>query len=182
MKKPKNHLKEYNDFLVPPKAGDIVKGRVIEQIKKGVLVEIGNYKIGLINKEDLNSQDIFKIKKGEEISAKVVDINGKDDLVNLSLREANKDLAWRQLQELTEKKEKISLRVISANRGGLILNFQGIQGFLPASQLSRENYPKIDDPTPEKILQELKKFVGQEMKVKVINADHRKRKLIFSEE
>ena len=183
MKKIKNHLKEYKDFLIPPKVGDIIEGKVIEVTKKGVLMEIDNYKIGFIPKNDLSigGKDISKIERGSKISAKIITLDGKDNLVELSLKEANKDLTWRKLQDLSEKKEKISLKVAGANKGGLIFNFHGVQGFLPASQLSKEHYPKIDNPTPQRVFQELKKFVGQEMEVKIISVDAKKEKLIFSE-
>jgi len=183
MKKVKNHLQAYKDLLILPKVGDIIKGKVIEKTKNGVFLELGNYKIGLIRKEDLDisGKSLSKIEKREEILAKIINLNNKDNFVELSLKEANRDLIWEKLQDLSDNKEKISLNVLGANKGGLIFNFHGVQGFLPASQLSREHYPKIENPTPERIFQELKKFVGQEMKVKIIGIDPRKQKLILSE-
>jgi len=179
----KNHLQGYKELLSPPKTGEIIKGKVIEKAKSCIILELGNYKIGLIKKEDLNAagEDISKIKEGEEISAKIIKLDNKDNLVELSLREANKDLTWKKLQDLSEKREKIPLKVVGANKGGLIFNLSGIQGFLPASQLSKEHYPRIENPIPDKILQELKKFVGQELKVKIITVDSKRQKLIFSE-
>jgi len=184
MEKVKDHLKQYKELLIPPKSGDIIKGKVIEKTKKGLFLEIGNYKVGLISKEDLSAsgKDISKIDEGEEISAKIINLEGKNDFIRLSLKEASKDLTWEKLQGLNDKREKILLKVIRANKGGLIFNFNGIQGFLPASQLSKEHYPKVDNPTPERIFQELKKFVGKEMKLRVINSDVKRQKLIFSEE
>ena len=183
MKKVKDYLQAYKDLLIPPRVGDIIKGKVIEKTKNGVFLELGNYKIGLIKKEDLDvsGKSLSKIEKGEEILAKITNLNNKDDFVELSLGEANKDLIWKKLQDLSDEREQILLSVAGANKGGLIFNFHGIQGFLPASQLSREHYPKIENPTPERIFKELKKFVGQEIKVKIISIDSRREKLILSE-
>jgi len=54
MKKVKDYLQAYKDLLIPPRVGDIIKGKVIEKTKNGVFLELGNYKIGLIKKEDLD--------------------------------------------------------------------------------------------------------------------------------
>ncbi len=99
----------------------------------------------------------------------------------MSLRAATEDMVWNDLQKLQDKNETIKLKVMSANKGGLMFNFQGIPGFMPVSQLSKEKYPKLDNPTPDKIFQEVKKFVGQEMELKVITVDKFKKKLIFKE-
>lgn len=183
MFKTKNHLQEYKEFLNPPRPGEVVKGKVLEKTKEGVLLDLEGYKIGLVKKEDLNlcGKSLSKIKKGEEIFVKIIDLDNKNNIVEVSLKEAQMDLAWQKFQELVEKGEKFSLKVAGANRGGLIFNISGVQGFLPASQLSRKNYPKIENPTPDKVFEELKKFVGKEMKVKILRADPKRGKLIFSE-
>ena len=74
-----------------------------------------------------------------------------------------------------------SLTVEEANKGGLILSWQGIQGFLPASQLSKEHYPRVPEGDKEKILGELMRLVGHPLSVRIITADAKEGKLIFSE-
>jgi len=71
--------------------------------------------------------------------------------------------------------------VIEANKGGLVIRLSGIIGFLPVSQLSSDNYPKVEDGDKNKILKELNKFIGAEMKVKIIGLDKRTDKLVVSE-
>lgn len=183
MKKIKNHFQKYKDFLKPPKAGDIIKGEVIKKTAAGVFLSLENFKTGIIKRKDLShdSENIPKIKIGEELMVKIADIENEEGFVGLSLKEASKDLAWRNFRELNEKKEEIPLKVAGANKGGLVFNLSGFQGFLPASQLSREHYPRIENPTPERIFEELKKLVGKEMKVIVIKVDPRNEKLILSE-
>ena len=68
-----------------------------------------------------------------------------------------------------------------ANKGGLIMTWQGIQGFLPASQLKPEHYPRISDGDKDKILEELQKLVNEKISVSIIAAIPKEGKLIFSE-
>ncbi len=75
----------------------------------------------------------------------------------------------------------IELVIKEANKGGLIVEWQGIQGFLPASQLKAEHYPRIPDGDKDKIYDELKKLVGQKLAVTVISISPKEGKLIFSE-
>jgi len=183
MKKQKNHFQDYKDMMKPPKVGDIATGKVVGKTKDGIFVDIKNYKTGIIEKKDLDqtNRTITKIKKGDELSAKVVDLENKDGYMVLSLKKADEYLNWRNLEELRKRDEEFVLGVIGANKGGLIFNYSGIQGFLPASQLSREHYPKIENPTPERIFEELKKLVGGELKVKILKTDAMEKKLIFRE-
>ena len=68
-----------------------------------------------------------------------------------------------------------------ANRGGLIINWNGVRGFLPASQLSEKNYPKVLNVDKTAILNELKKLIGTTVTVKLITAEPQNERLIFSE-
>jgi ribosomal protein S1 len=99
----------------------------------------------------------------------------------LSLREATEDLNWKKLEELNKKGEKLSLKVYGANKGGLIFNVSGLQGFLPASQLSAKHYPKLENPSPDKVFEKLKELIGEEIEVKIITLDPKKARLILSE-
>src|SRR6185503_18379168 len=75
----------------------------------------------------------------------------------------------------------MSLEIKEANKGGLILEWQGIQGFLPASQLKAEHYPRVADGDKDRILEELRKLVGERITVSIISASPKEGKLIFSE-
>lgn len=180
---PKKHFQKYNDFLKPPRSGDIVKGKVIGKSKDGIILDLENFKTGAIPKEDLkySGKNLAKINIGEEMEVKIIEIENKKEGTILSLREAKEDLVWNGFQELKEKNEKIKSTVVGANKGGLIFNISQMQGFLPASQLSKEHYPKVDEPSPDKVLKELKKFIGQEMEVKIIQVDPQNKRLILSE-
>jgi small subunit ribosomal protein S1 len=95
--------------------------------------------------------------------------------------EARQSLIWADAEELVRKKTVLDLPVKDANKGGLILEWQGIMGFLPASQLSGDHYPRVEDGDKDKILDELKKLTGEKLSVVMITAVPKEGKLIFSE-
>lgn len=167
----------------PPASGDLVEGTVIAKDKMMVFVDLAPFGTGVIyGREYLNARDIIKkISSGDLISAKVVEVENPDGYIELSLKEARQALVWNEAEELAKTKRPLQLPVKDANKGGLIIEWQGLAGFLPASQLSAEHYPRVADGDKDKILQELKSLVGQKLTVYIITADEAEGKLIFSE-
>jgi len=166
-----------------PEAGDLVEGPVIAIEKSSVYIDLPPYGIGIIyGREFLNASDILrKVNLGDTIAAKVVEPEGRDGYVELSLKEARQALIWSEAESAILGKNIFEIPVKDANKGGLILEWQGIQGFLPASQLKSEHYPRVEDGDKDKILEELRKLVGTRLAVSIITADAKEGKLIFSE-
>ena len=108
-------------------------------------------------------------------------VRSSEGYVELSLREARAALTWGEAEVAVQKKTVFELPITDANKGGLIIHWQGIQGFLPASQLSPAHYPRVQDGDKDKIFAELKKMVGQKLEVMIITASPKEQKLIFSE-
>jgi small subunit ribosomal protein S1 len=169
--------------VTPPSAGDVVEGDVIGVEKSCVYINLNPYGTGIIfGKEFINARDIIKkINIGDKVAAKVVDAGNEDGYIELSLKEARQALIWDEAEAAIKNKTVLELPVEEANKGGLIINWQGIKGFLPASQLKTEHYPRINDGDKDKILDELKKLVGQKISVAIITALPKEGKLIFSE-
>jgi len=167
----------------PPSEGDIVEGVVIAIDKKGVFVDLPPFGTGIIyGREYIIARDVIKkISIGDTISAKVVDPSNKDGYIELSLKEARQALIWSEAETAIASKAIFELPVKEANKGGLIIDWQGIQGFLPASQLKPEHYPRVSDGDKDAILIELRKLVGTKLAVSVITALPKEGKLIFSE-
>ena len=111
----------------------------------------------------------------------MVDPSGVDGYIELSLKEARQAAIWSDAEQAIAAQTTFTLTVDEANKGGLILSWQGIKGFLPASQLNKDHYPRVPEGDKEKILSELEKFVGQVLSVRVITAEPKEGKLIFSE-
>ncbi|MFA5767487.1 MAG: S1 RNA-binding domain-containing protein, partial [Candidatus Paceibacterota bacterium] len=105
----------------------------------------------------------------------------EDGYIELSLSEAGKDIGWEALREKKEKGETIKVKVVGANKGGLLVEAEGLQGFLPVSQLSPEHYPRVEGADKEKILERLQQLVGEELEVKIFDVTPKEEKLIFSE-
>ena len=161
---------------VPPKEGDLVEGKVIAVGRARVYIEILPFGTGLIyGREYMNARDILrKVSPGDTIAAKVVDTGNEDGYIELSLKEARQALIWSDAENAVKKQIVMSLPVKEANKGGLIIEWQGIQGFLPASQLSAENYPRVEDGDKDKILNALNDLIGKSLSVIMITADQEK--------
>ncbi len=166
-----------------PQAGTIIEAPVIKVDKRAVFVDIPPFGVGIIyGREYMNARDLIKhMNIGDIITAKVVESENSDGYVELSLKEARQSLIWAEAEELVKKKTILDLMVKDANKGGLILEWQGIMGFLPASQLSGDHYPRVEDGDKDKILDELKKLAGEKLSVVMITAVPKEGKLIFSE-
>jgi len=168
---------------VLPQVGDLIEGRIIKISNNELIVELGPLGTGVVYGGELrNNKDIFReLKVGQKISALVVDPENEDGYVELSLKEASLEQTWSELQEKEKSGQTITVKVIEANRGGLVIGVSGMIGFLPVSQLSPSNYPRVEGGDKDKILQELNKFVGKEMEVKIITLDKRSEKIVVSE-
>jgi small subunit ribosomal protein S1 len=171
------------DSPVPPREGDLVEGTVTALGRARVYIEIPPFGTGLIyGREFMNARDILrKVSVGDTIAAKVVMPSNEDGYIELSLKEARQALIWSDAEEAVKKQTIMHLTVKEANKGGLIIEWQGIQGFLPASQLSSEHYPRVEDGDKDKILSALNDLVGKVLSVIMITADQKEGKLIFSE-
>ncbi len=166
-----------------PAVEALVEGPVILVEKSSVYVDLSPFGTGIIyGREFINAKDVIKkINLGDMVKAKVVEVENEDGYVELSLKEAKQALAWSETEKSIKAKTILDLEVKDANKGGLILEWQGIVGFLPASQLKADHYPRVLDSDKDKILKELKKLVGQKISVMIISTLPKEGKLIFSE-
>ncbi len=167
----------------PPSVGDLVEGKVILSSHGKVFVDLPPFGTGIIyGREYINARDIIKkINPGDTIAAKIVDFENPDGYIELSLKEARQALIWNEAETAIREKKVFELAVKEANKGGLILEWQGIAGFLPASQLKADHYPRVPDGDKDKIFEELRKLLGEKLSVTIISAIPKEGKLIFSE-
>ncbi len=172
-----------NRSINKPEVETLVEGAVISVEKSSVYVDLAPHGAGIIyGREFINAKDIIKkISIGDIIKAKVVETENENGYIELSLKEAKQALIWNEAEKAIKEKTVMNLEIKDANKGGLILEWQGIQGFLPASQLKANHYPRVLDSDKDKILKELKKLVGQQISVMIISTLPKENKLIFSE-
>jgi len=167
----------------PLVVGDLVDGIVIAVDRGRVYIDLPPFGTGIIyGKEYLAAREILKkVSIGDSVTAKVVETDSKHGYTDLSLKEARQAMLWSDAEEAVRAKTTFDLTVLEANKGGLIMEWQGIQGFLPASQLSTNHYPRVEDGDKDKILEELKKLIGQKISIAIISVLPKEGKLVFSE-
>ncbi|MBN1778665.1 MAG: S1 RNA-binding domain-containing protein [Candidatus Buchananbacteria bacterium] len=171
------------DFIHVPKAGDLVKGIIIDISRSEIRVDIDGLTTGVIRGREFydESDDSNDIKVGDEVEATVIELENENGEMELSLRFAGHQKAWGNLQELKDKGEIIQVDVTDANKGGLLVKLGKIAGFLPVSQLMPEHYPRVQGGDKNKILDRLKSYIGEKFDVKIFDLDEKEDKLIVSE-
>ncbi len=170
-------LKEEN--VKPLAAGEVVEGTVISIKKHEILVDLGPVGVGVVPRREVGFSQKFEV--GDAVTASVIETEMEDGYSLLSLRKAAKDRGWDEVSRIVEAGEIIEVTAYDANRGGLLIELEGVRGFLPVSQLSAEHYPRVGSADKDEILQRLNALVGKPIKVRVLDADRKSNKLIFSE-
>ncbi|MFH1142141.1 MAG: S1 RNA-binding domain-containing protein [Candidatus Uhrbacteria bacterium] len=166
-----------------PQAGDVVVGKVISTSRREVRLDIEGVTTGVVRGREVfaESGDYAELEPGAEIEATVIDIENENGEMELSFRFAGQQKAWEELRKLFISGEIVPAKVVEANKGGLIIRLNNITGFLPVSQLSPDNYPRVSGGDKQKILDKLKSFVGTNMDARVIDVNEAEEKLIISE-
>jgi small subunit ribosomal protein S1 len=165
-----------------PEVGDVIEGKVIEITSNSLLLDLGSLGTGIVlGKEIKDGFATAKLKKDDLVSATLIDLENEDGYIELSIREASYERAWDDLEIKRDAMDVVTTKVLDANKGGLMVEINGITGFIPVSQLSSEHYPRVEDGDKNKILELLKKLVGKEIYVRILDADKNNEKLIVSE-
>lgn len=159
--------------------GEVVTGTVLTVRKHEVLIDLGPHGIGLVPRREVGFSRT--LNEGDEVTASVVDSELENGYALLSLRKAAKDKGWDELAAKLESGEVIDVSPYDANRGGLLVEYEGVRGFLPVSQLSAEHYPRVGSNDKDEILQRLNALINQTLKVRILDVDRKANKLIFSE-
>lgn len=160
-------------------AGEVVEATILSVAKHEVWLDLGVNGVGMVPRREIGYGQ--KLEAGQSVVASVVDPEIEDGQALLSLRKAAKDRGWDEVKALFEKGETIEVTPYDANRGGLLVELEGVRGFLPVSQLSAEHYPRVGSSDKDEILQRLNSLTSQVLKVRILDADRKANKLIFSE-
>lgn len=159
--------------------GEMVTGTVLSVRKHEVLIDLGAQGVGYVPRREVGFSR--NLNEGDEVTASVVDSEMDDGMSLLSLRKAAKDRGWEEVSAKMDAGDTIEVSPYDANRGGLLVEYEGVRGFLPVSQLSAEHYPRVGSSDKDEILQRLNSLIGQTMKVRILDCDRKANKLIFSE-
>ncbi len=167
----------------PLSIGSTIEGDVVAKDRSSLFIDLGIYGTGIIyGREFYIVKDVIKnLNIGDKVHAKIVELENDDGYRELSLKDATKEISWQRLKDLKDSGKIIEVRITGVNKGGLLTAVDGIQAFLPVSQLAPEHYPRVADADKQKILKELQKFIGKTLDVKVLDLLAEENKLILSE-
>lgn len=172
-------LANAGESVKPVTTGETVTGHVLTLKKHEILIDLGARGMGIVPRREVSFARNLNV--GDEVVASVIEAEMADGSVLLSLRKAAKEKGWDEIQSRLDEAEVVEVTPFDANRGGLLAEYGGIRGFLPVSQLSAEHYPRVGSADKDEILQRLNSLVGKPMKVRILDANRKDNKLIFSE-
>lgn len=161
------------------KTGDVVEGTITSVRKHEVWVDLGANGIGVVMRREIGHGQ--ELKEDEKVTTSVVDPELDDGYALLSMKRAAKDRGWDELQTVFDSQEIVEVTPYDANRGGLLVELEGIRGFLPVSQLAAGHYPRVSGADKDEILQKLNSLINKPIRVRILDVSRKDNKLIFSE-
>jgi small subunit ribosomal protein S1 len=159
--------------------GDVVEGTVNSIKKHEVWIDLGQRGTGVVMRREIGHGQVLEL--GQTITVSVIDPEMDEGYALLSMKRAVKDRGWDELQRAFDANEIVEISPYDANRGGLLVELEGIRGFLPVSQLAAGHYPRVSGADKDEILQKLNQLVGQTLRARILDVSRKDNKLIFSE-
>ena len=170
-------LKDFKEDVL--NVGDVLEGRVMSIKKNEIWIDLGARGVGVVMRREINH--ISDLAVDQIITVSVVDPELEEGHALLSMKRAVKDRGWDELQRIYDQKEVVSITPFDANRGGLLVELEGIRGFLPVSQLAAGHYPRVNSSDKDEILHKLSSLINQSIRASILDINRRDSKLIFSE-
>jgi len=166
-----------------PKFGDVIEATVVAIKPSIIYLDLKNFKTGVILGREMkqNPKEFRGLKIGDTVTVKIINLENEDGYIEVSMLKAGEEKKWQMLREKMENGEIIEAKIIKANKGGLMIEVEKIEAFMPVSQLSSAHYPRVEGGNKQKILLELNKLIDKTLNVKIIDLDPREKKLIVSE-
>lgn len=165
--------------------GQQIKGKVIAILEKEIILDLGTKAEGFLAKKDLSEQDLSKLKIGDPLELFVVQTEGEGGQVLLSVDKPQRivnsrdrdrsnrpqvsSARWMKFETLAKNNQTITGKGLEVNKGGLVIDIDGVRGFLPTSQMSVSQAANVDD------------LIGQDITVFVIEVDPSQNRLILSQ-
>lgn len=165
-----------------PKAGELVEATVLSVEGRVIICDVNGQFTGIVSGREIGSNvNVADLSAGDKVEAIVLGDSESKGLIVLSLKRANQIRTLSNLAKYYDSKEIIKVVPNEANKWGLLVDIDGLKGFIPVSQLTPLHYPRVEGADPDKILAHLESLVGKEFTVRVINVDEQGKKIIFSE-
>ena len=174
-------MAELLETIEPPRSlrrGEVVEGEVMRNDQAGILLSIGHKSEGLVPPHEMRSltPDVMdRYQPGTTVLAYVVEASNADGEAILSLDKARKESGWKVLEDAQEAGEPVKGTITGYNRGGVVVDVEGVQGFVPLSQLSNAPAVQSEDQS------ELKGRIGEAATLKVLEVNRRRNRAVLSE-
>lgn len=162
-----------------PQVGENVNGKVIAVGRNEVRIDVGGLAVGLIRGPEMDKH--MDLRVGDDVEASVIELDNEFGELELSLKGAGRKRSWDKIKELLTAGTVLNVKVLDANKGGLITRVEGVPAFVPVSQLSPTNYPRVAGGEKNKIQEKLKQLVGQSIDVKILDVNEEEEKVVVSE-
>lgn len=160
-------------------AGEVVEGTVDSVRKHEVWIDLGAKGVGVVMRREIGHGQTLNV--GDTVTVSIIDPELDEGHALLSMKRAAKDRGWDELKRIFDAQEIVEVAPYDANRGGLLVELEGIRGFLPVSQLAAGHYPRVSGADKDEILQKLNALVNKPIRVRVLDVSRKDNKLIFSE-
>lgn len=161
------------------KVGDVVEGTVTSIKKHEIWIDLGAKGVGVVLRREIGHAQQLEVDQSVTVS--VIDPEMDEGHALLSMRRAVKDKGWEELERVFSEQEIVDVMPYDANRGGLLVELEGIRGFLPVSQLAAGHYPRVSGADKDEILQKLNSLTHETLRVRILDVSRKDNKLIFSE-
>ncbi|HHY11775.1 MAG TPA: bifunctional 4-hydroxy-3-methylbut-2-enyl diphosphate reductase/30S ribosomal protein S1 [Firmicutes bacterium] len=161
----------YDETFKTLREGDIVKGKVMSVDENGALVDVGYKSEGVISAQELQRRGAIgsdELTAGDEIMVYVLNVDSSEGGLRLSKRKADEEVAWKDLEQAYREQDIVEAPVAQEVKGGLVVDV-GVRGFVPASQVERG------------YVNNLSKYVGQPLRMRVLELDRSKNRVILSQ-
>ncbi|MEZ4523427.1 MAG: 30S ribosomal protein S1 [Thermomicrobiales bacterium] len=162
-----------------PQFGDVIDGTITRKDRDELLVDIGSKSEGVISSRDfstLSDDEYEELSVGDQVLVFVTQPESQDGIIGLSIDRARQEKSWRNLQERFDANDVIEAEVVNYNKGGLLVNLDGVRGFVPASQVT-----EITTGDEQQKQAEMARLIGRTLQLKIIEINRNRNRLILSE-
>jgi small subunit ribosomal protein S1 len=173
-----------NTDVVAVQRGDILEGTIVSASPTEILIDVGCKADGVVSGRELERitpEELAELHPGDSVAVFVILPEDRDGNIILSLSRAHSLRDWRRAEELFESQEVFDGYISDCNKGGVIVNVGRLRGFVPASQLTPELHERVVVSGPQEDGAQWRYLIGHDLKVKVIEVDRNRNRLILSE-
>ncbi|HLY30485.1 MAG TPA: S1 RNA-binding domain-containing protein, partial [Ktedonobacterales bacterium] len=175
-------LEEQDAQIKSIKRGDVIEGQIVRIDQDEILVDIGLKSEGVLSTKELPAQgygSLAELNVGDTVLVYIMQPETPEGHAVVSIKRARQERQWRIAQEQFERGDLLEAEVIDHNKGGLIVNLEGIRGFVPISQIL--NLRREDSADNVETQTKLQSMVGRKLQLKIIEINRNRNRLILSE-